>query len=109
LFLVCCAAERQSSFGLVYHPGCLRCQECNKKLLPGKHAEAEGQNYCEKPCYASLFGPQGFGRGMNESHSSYGEREIAASPEKQSLRARISSFNEKLANDGMRLTVREVI
>ena len=28
----------------------------------------EGKPYCNKPCYAALFGPGGFGHGGTESH-----------------------------------------
>lgn len=34
-----CLAERKQSLGYDWHPECLRCQECGKRLNPGLHAE----------------------------------------------------------------------
>lgn len=33
------AAERKQSLGYDWHPECLRCEECAKRLNPGQHAE----------------------------------------------------------------------
>ena len=32
-------AERKQSLGYDWHPECLRCEECGKRLNPGQHAE----------------------------------------------------------------------
>ena len=61
-------AERKVSLNKEWHRQCLRCEKCNKVLTPGSHAQREGKPYCHVPCYASLFGPGGFGRGGAESH-----------------------------------------
>ncbi|XP_065830732.1 cysteine-rich protein 1-like [Oscarella lobularis] len=61
-------AERVTSLGKDWHRGCLRCGKCKKTLTPGSHAEREGKPYCSNPCYSSLFGPGGFGRGGAESY-----------------------------------------
>lgn len=53
------AAERKTSLGKDWHSACLRCEKCNRTLVPGGHAEHEGKPYCDKPCYSSLFGPKG--------------------------------------------------
>lgn len=34
-----CLAERKQSLGYDWHPECLRCEECSKRLNPGQHAE----------------------------------------------------------------------
>lgn len=34
-----CLAERMQSLGYDWHPECLRCEECSKRLNPGQHAE----------------------------------------------------------------------
>ncbi|KAJ8881956.1 hypothetical protein PR048_018443 [Dryococelus australis] len=52
-------AERKTSLGKDWHSACLRCEKCNKTLTPGGHSEHEGKPYCNQPCYAALFGPQG--------------------------------------------------
>uniref|UniRef100_I3IX68 Cysteine-rich protein 2 n=1 Tax=Oreochromis niloticus TaxID=8128 RepID=I3IX68_ORENI len=62
-------AEKVTSLGKDWHRPCLRCEKCSKTLSPGSHAEHEGKPYCNKPCYAALFGPKGFGRGGAESHT----------------------------------------
>jgi len=94
-------AERQQSLGFDWHPECLRCHECGKRLSPGQHAEHKGvmadiciKNciwnlskflllshlqvpYCHVPCYGALFGPQLFGHGTRvESHKSFGQKSI---------------------------------
>ncbi|XP_017849809.1 cell wall protein DAN4 [Drosophila busckii] len=68
-------AERKQSLGYDWHPECLRCEECGKRLNPGQHAEHKGVPYCHVPCYGALFGPQLFGHGTRvESHKSYGAK-----------------------------------
>ncbi|XP_046711799.1 cysteine-rich protein 2 isoform X1 [Silurus meridionalis] len=52
-------AEKVSSLGKNWHRFCLKCERCNKILSPGGHAEHDGLPYCNKPCYATLFGPKG--------------------------------------------------
>ncbi|XP_058128110.1 uncharacterized protein LOC131290380 [Anopheles ziemanni] len=67
-------AERKQSLGYDWHPECLRCEECGKRLNPGQHAEHKGVPYCHVPCYGALFGPQLFGHGTRvESHKSFGQ------------------------------------
>lgn len=34
-------AERKQSLGYDWHPECLRCEECGKRLNPGQHAEVK--------------------------------------------------------------------
>ncbi|XP_032725682.1 cysteine-rich protein 1-like [Lontra canadensis] len=63
------AAERVTSLGKDWHRPCLKCEKCGKTLTSGGHAEHEGKPYCNHPCYASMFGPKGFGRGGAESHT----------------------------------------
>ena len=78
------SAEKVTSLGKDWHRPCLRCEKCNKVgdpykkgfitkrfkvLSSGSHAENSGKPYCHRPCYAALFGPKGFGRGGNESHT----------------------------------------
>lgn len=68
-------AERKNSLGYNWHPECLRCEECGKRLNPGQHAEHKGVPYCHVPCYGALFGPQLFGHGTRvESHKSFGQQ-----------------------------------
>uniref|UniRef100_A0A8D8DF25 Ras association domain-containing protein 2 n=2 Tax=Culex pipiens TaxID=7175 RepID=A0A8D8DF25_CULPI len=70
-------AERKQSLGYDWHPECLRCEECGKRLNPGQHAEHKGVPYCHVPCYGALFGPQLFGHGTRvESHKSFGAPEL---------------------------------
>lgn len=52
-------AERKTSLGKDWHGSCLRCENCNKTLLPGSHSEHDGKPYCNHPCYSALFGPGG--------------------------------------------------
>ncbi|XP_022903764.1 ras association domain-containing protein 6 [Onthophagus taurus] len=69
-------AERKQSLGYDWHPECLRCEECGKRLNPGQHAEHKGVPYCHVPCYGALFGPQLFGHGTRvESHKSFGQHQ----------------------------------
>ncbi|OQV24761.1 putative Cysteine-rich protein 1 [Hypsibius exemplaris] len=56
-------AERRTSMGRDWHRECLKCDRCNKTLVPGSHAEHDGRTYCNIPCYQALFGPGGVGRG----------------------------------------------
>uniref|UniRef100_A0A4W5P4U8 Cysteine-rich protein 2-like n=1 Tax=Hucho hucho TaxID=62062 RepID=A0A4W5P4U8_9TELE len=56
-------AEKVTSLGKDWHRPCLRCERCCKTLAPGSHAEHDGQPYCHKPCYATLFGPKGVNTG----------------------------------------------
>ncbi|OAD61658.1 Ras association domain-containing protein 2 [Eufriesea mexicana] len=73
-------AERKQSLGYDWHPECLRCEECGKRLNPGQHAEHKGVPYCHVPCYGALFGPQLFGHGTRvESHTSFGKKEVRPS------------------------------
>ncbi|ETE57427.1 hypothetical protein L345_16857, partial [Ophiophagus hannah] len=51
-------AEKVTSLGKDWHRPCLRCERCGKTLIPGGHAEHDGQPYCHKPCYGILFGPK---------------------------------------------------
>merc|ERR1712128_34485 len=62
-------AERVTSLGKDWHRPCLKCEKCNKTLSAGSHAEHHMKPYCNRPCYAALFGPKGFGRGGAESHT----------------------------------------
>lgn len=79
------AAERKQSLGYDWHPECLRCEECGKRLNPGLHAEHKGVPYCHVPCYGALFGPQLFGHGTRvESHRSFGDKQAQ---QQQQLRA----------------------
>lgn len=74
-------AERKQSLGYNWHPECLRCEECGKRLNPGQHAEHKGVPYCHVPCYGALFGPQLFGHGTRvESHKSFGQPQRESSP-----------------------------
>lgn len=38
------SAERKQSLGYDWHPECLRCEECGKRLNPGQHAEVSQTN-----------------------------------------------------------------
>ncbi|CAL1277122.1 unnamed protein product [Larinioides sclopetarius] len=67
-------AERKTSLGYEWHPECLRCEECGKRLNPGQHAEHKGVPYCHVPCYSVLFGPTLYGHGSQvEAHTSFGK------------------------------------
>ncbi|XP_068736039.1 ras association domain-containing protein 2-like isoform X2 [Montipora capricornis] len=67
-------AEQRNSLGKVWHPGCLRCEECGRRLNPGQHSEHRGIPYCNIPCYSLLFGPGGYGRGGTESYQYFDEK-----------------------------------
>ncbi|XP_072896529.1 cysteine-rich protein 1 [Hemitrygon akajei] len=62
-------AERVSALGKDWHRPCLKCTKCMKVLTAGMMSEHDGMPYCTNPCYGALFGPKGFGRGGNESHT----------------------------------------
>ncbi|CAI9726307.1 association domain-containing 2-like isoform X1 [Octopus vulgaris] len=57
-------SERKTSLGKEWHPRCLRCDQCDKVLAPGQHAEHKGLPYCNQ-CYQALYGPQMCGYGSN--------------------------------------------
>uniref|UniRef100_A0A2M3Z2F7 Putative ras gtpase effector rassf2 n=1 Tax=Anopheles braziliensis TaxID=58242 RepID=A0A2M3Z2F7_9DIPT len=112
-------AERKQSLGYDWHPECLRCEECGKRLNPGQHAEHKGVPYCHVPCYGALFGPQLFGHGTRvESHKSYGQpdqKKQAAlrSPAgpcipRNHLESRLRSYNQFHTNKSLEIRSREV-
>jgi LIM domain len=68
IFVTFSAAERKTSLGKDWHSFCLKCEKCNKVLMPGAHAEHEGKPYCNQPCYSALFGPGGTCRYIFLSH-----------------------------------------
>merc|ERR1712004_218127 len=53
-------AEEIKSLSRKWHKLCLKCDQCNKLLEPGKCSEHEGGIYC-KVCYSRLYGPSGYG------------------------------------------------
>ncbi|XP_041728313.1 cysteine-rich protein 1-like isoform X2 [Coregonus clupeaformis] len=61
--------EKKRSLGCDYHPLCLKCQQCQRQLTPGQHAEHDEKPYCTN-CYMKTFGPRGKGRMMSYGHSS---------------------------------------
>uniref|UniRef100_A0A8C8CPH0 LIM zinc-binding domain-containing protein n=1 Tax=Oncorhynchus tshawytscha TaxID=74940 RepID=A0A8C8CPH0_ONCTS len=78
-------AEKVTSLGKDWHRPCLRCERCCKTLAPGSHAEHDGQPYCHKPCYATLFGPKGVNTGgvgsyIYDEPSTEAEAETEAQP-----------------------------
>ncbi|KAK9887561.1 hypothetical protein WA026_023367 [Henosepilachna vigintioctopunctata] len=95
-------AERKQSLGYNWHPECLRCEECGKRLNPGQHAEHKGIPYCHVPCYGALFGPQLFGHGTRvESHKSFGPLKDASKigngpthPPRSVLDSKLKIFNQ---------------
>uniref|UniRef100_A0A2M4A9M3 Putative ras gtpase effector rassf2 n=1 Tax=Anopheles triannulatus TaxID=58253 RepID=A0A2M4A9M3_9DIPT len=112
-------AERKQSLGYDWHPECLRCEECGKRLNPGQHAEHKGVPYCHVPCYGALFGPQLFGHGTRvESHKSYGQpdqKKQAAlrSPAgpcipRNHLESKLRSYNQFHTNKSLEIRSREV-
>lgn len=112
-------AERKQSLGYDWHPECLRCEECGKRLNPGQHAEHKGVPYCHVPCYGALFGPQLFGHGTRvESHKSFGQPELkkqatARSPAgpavpRGHLESKLKSFNQFYNNKSQEIRSREV-
>lgn len=88
-------AERKQSLGYDWHPECLRCEECGKRLNPGQHAEHKGVPYCHVPCYGALFGPQLFGHGTRvESHTSFGKKELRSTLPRSHLETKLKVFNQ---------------
>ncbi|XP_031436792.1 cysteine-rich protein 2 isoform X2 [Clupea harengus] len=73
-------AEKVTSLGKDWHRPCLRCERCSKTLAPGSHAEHDGQPYCHKPCYATLFGPKGVNTGGVGSYIYEKEPSTATQP-----------------------------
>lgn len=54
LLRVIFAAEQRNSLGKVWHPGCLRCEECGKRLNPGQHSEVSEVLKLKQLEYAKL-------------------------------------------------------
>ncbi|XP_045567224.1 cysteine-rich protein 1 isoform X5 [Salmo salar] len=50
--------EKKRSLGRDYHPLCLKCQQCQRQLTPGQHAEHDEKPYCTN-CYMKMFGTRG--------------------------------------------------
>ncbi|XP_046805124.1 serine-rich adhesin for platelets [Lucilia cuprina] len=110
-------AERKQSLGYDWHPECLRCEECGKRLNPGQHAEHKGVPYCHVPCYGALFGPQLFGHGTRvESHKSFGNKTAFNRPGQQNgpslprdhLESKLKVYNQFYDNKSMEVRSREV-
>ncbi|XP_054730461.1 serine-rich adhesin for platelets [Anastrepha obliqua] len=110
-------AERKQSLGYDWHPECLRCEECGKRLNPGQHAEHKGVPYCHVPCYGALFGPQLFGHGTRvESHKSYGVKGTQRSGignggpvlPRDHLESKLKVYNQFYDNKSMEVRSREV-
>ncbi|KAG7213213.1 hypothetical protein KM043_002524 [Ampulex compressa] len=102
-------AERKQSLGYDWHPECLRCEECGKRLNPGQHAEHKGVPYCHVPCYGALFGPQLFGHGTRvESHTSFGKKEIRPSLPRSHLESKLKVFNQYYEGKSGGIRSREV-
>lgn len=109
-------AERKVSLGFDWHPECLRCEECGKRLNPGQHAEHKGIPYCHVPCYGALFGPQLFGHGTRvEAHKSYGAPNSAPKPPagpqipRQQLDSKLKLYNDFFEDkSSQRIKSREV-
>ncbi|XP_076047160.1 ras association family member [Oratosquilla oratoria] len=102
-------AERKQSLGFDWHPKCLRCEECGKRLNPGQHAEHKGVPYCHHPCYGALFGPQLFGHGTrNECHTSFGKVENRDGQVKRShLEVKLKTYNQHCEGKPVELKSRE--
>lgn len=110
-----CLAERKQSLGYNWHPECLRCEECGKRLNPGQHAEHKGVPYCHVPCYGALFGPQLFGHGTRvESHKSFGPQKDSPKvggpplPPRSTLEAKIKTYNQFYEGKSGEIRSREV-
>ncbi|XP_059611799.1 uncharacterized protein LOC132258485 [Phlebotomus argentipes] len=110
-------AERKQSLGYDWHPECLRCEECGKRLNPGQHAEHKGVPYCHVPCYGALFGPQLFGHGTRvESHKSFGQnpkgdaKQLSNGPAivRDQLEGKLKVYNQFFDNKSMEIRSREV-
>ncbi|XP_017882524.1 ras association domain-containing protein 2 [Ceratina calcarata] len=102
-------AERKQSLGYDWHPECLRCEECGKRLNPGQHAEHKGVPYCHVPCYGALFGPQLFGHGTRvESHTSFGKKEARQSLPRSHLESKLKVFNQYYEGKSGGIRSREV-
>ncbi|KAJ8962230.1 hypothetical protein NQ318_018202 [Aromia moschata] len=108
-------AERKQSLGYNWHPECLRCEECGKRLNPGQHAEHKGVPYCHVPCYGALFGPQLFGHGTRvESHKSFGAQKdspkIGNGPvlPRSHLESKIKVYNQFYEGKSGEIRCREV-
>lgn len=110
-------AERKQSLGYEWHPECLRCEECGKRLNPGQHAEHKGVPYCHVPCYGALFGPQLFGHGTRvESHKSFGQKGVARSTSanngpslpREILESKLKIFNDFFDSRSIEVRSREV-
>uniref|UniRef100_A0A023F2L5 Putative ras gtpase effector rassf2 n=1 Tax=Triatoma infestans TaxID=30076 RepID=A0A023F2L5_TRIIF len=105
-------AERKQSLGYDWHPECLRCEECGKRLNPGQHAEHKGVPYCHVPCYGALFGPQLYGHGTRvESHTSFGKVENktgAKNMPRSHLESKLKVFNQYYDGKSGEIRCREV-
>lgn len=105
-------AERKQSLGYDWHPECLRCEECGKRLNPGQHAEHKGVPYCHVPCYGALFGPQLYGHGTRvESHTSFGKVENKSSSKnmpRSHLESKLKVFNQYYDGRSGEIRCREV-
>ncbi|XP_057326710.1 ras association domain-containing protein 4 [Microplitis mediator] len=102
-------AERKQSLGYDWHPECLRCEECGKRLNPGQHAEHKGVPYCHVPCYGALFGPQLFGHGTRvESHTSFGKKEPRSTLPRSHLETKLKVFNQYYEGKSGGIRSREV-
>ncbi|KAL4141507.1 hypothetical protein QTP88_004136 [Uroleucon formosanum] len=106
-------AERMQSLGYDWHPECLRCEECSKRLNPGQHAEHKGVPYCHVPCYGVLFGPQLYGHGTRvESHTSFGRVEnkypFGPNVERSELDEKLKTYNKYYEGRSGEIRSREV-
>ncbi|KAG1675802.1 Ras association domain-containing protein 2 [Nymphon striatum] len=103
-------AERKTSLGYEWHPKCLTCEECGKRLNPGQHAEHKGVPYCHIPCYSALFGPTLFGHGSRvESHTSFGkiENRQATHASRGHVEAKLKIYNQHYEGKSGELKCRE--
>ncbi|XP_031563602.1 ras association domain-containing protein 4-like [Actinia tenebrosa] len=104
--------EQKNSLGKVWHPSCLRCEECGKRLNPGQHSEHRGIPYCNIPCYSFLFGPGGYGHGGTESHKYYDEEKFPRAgleAIRNDIFPRLRAYNTYFENrKALQLSCREV-
>ncbi|XP_054168005.1 ras association domain-containing protein 2-like [Oppia nitens] len=103
-------AERKCSLGYDWHPECLTCHECGKRLNPGQHAEHKSIPYCYIPCYGALFGPQLYGHGSRvESHSSFGQKSrLDSDPMSEKfLENKVKEYNQYFDGKGNNIQYRE--